>query len=134
MADQTSPPRVLILDDSTEHIFKRDAGVPAEVLALTTDDITLNLIRGGYNASPRVYELARAATAEEYDYVIIGNNLGLGLMIARMLSTELRPTTLIVWNNSPTDADTWEYREMGYQHFGTRVNAGLWFARQVMPS
>jgi len=131
MANQPGPPRVLILDDGTEHIFKWHAGEPSEVVAVTTDDITLNLVSGGYIASQRMRDLARSASPDEYDYVIIGNYLGLGLTLGRILSTQLRPHTLIVWNVPPTDTETWEYREMGYQHFGTRTAAGRWYNKQV---
>ncbi len=135
MADESAMPRVLMLDDGTEHIFMGQAVVlPSVVIAATTGDITINLERGGYNASGRLLQLARSASADDYDYVVIGNNLGLGITLARMLSKELRPKTLIVWNDPPTDVDTWEYRELGYEHFDTRVKVGRWYNNQVLES
>ncbi len=131
MADQPGVPRVLILDDGTEDLLVRRAQVAPMITAASMEDITINLLAGGYNSSEKLRALARQAKPDEYDFVIIGNNLGLGLKLGKMLDAGLRPKTLIVWNDPPDDVDTRGYAELGFVHFGTRMKAGAWYNHQV---
>ena len=131
MADEFAAPRVLILDDGTESFIKMHADLMPQLEAAIPGDISINMVTGRYDCSARLRKLSLGATTEKYDLVIVGNNLGLGFTLCRMLSTELRLKTLVVWNDPPEESATWEYAELGFRYFGTRRNAGFWYNQQV---
>jgi hypothetical protein len=58
----------------------------------------------------------------ECDVIILGNNVKAGLKKARYLTEAQIAKTVVVWQETPTDAGTAEYRQLGFKHFSSRTN------------
>ena len=112
--------RVLVLgDDSVSLPRHRFPGVDVVLTRETSEEI---MSGGRYMVSSRSLELARTATPDMYDAIIIGNNLGTGLPKAHEVPEAMRDRTMIVWNHySPGNEH--DYAKMGFTRFGQR----LWF-------
>ncbi|MEK7172803.1 MAG: hypothetical protein AAB740_02405 [Patescibacteria group bacterium] len=57
-----------------------------------------------------------------YDYIIIQNNMGIGVDKANAVAQEMRSKVIVVWNSKPTDSDTRPYRELKIKHFTDSFN------------
>lgn len=129
-------PRVLILDSE---------GIPGHRLVdlvpkgLPQPDITaikdadIFPPNGGmkYRASDHAKQLASSASLDTCDLVIIGNNEGEGLVLAKLLPEELRPRTLIVWFFDSNRTEQVLYMDIGYTQFRSRNEQGEWYATQL---
>lgn len=60
---------------------------------------------------------------QEFDLVIIGNNLSAGISKATAIPETMKNRTIIVWNDSAFDHMS-AYTALGLRHFTTRTN--LW--------
>jgi hypothetical protein len=76
---------------------------------------------GGYRLTQHSLDLARAASPDQFDAVIIGNNEWVGRPKAKQIPPGMRSRTLIVWNHHDPTKET-PYREMGFSHFGQRYS------------
>lgn len=115
--------RVLFFDDEdffAVELFEKD-GVEIELIGETTEEIGRSRPLGGYRVTQRSLLLAREATPEKYDVIIIGNNLGTGISKARELPPEVHNRTMIAWNEYRPGNEQ-PYAAMGFTHFGNRVN------------
>lgn len=121
--------RVLILD--TPHSYlSHVSGEPPVITAIENEDIW-NETAQRYRPSRRTMELAEAASPDDFDLVIIGNNMGHGLDIADKICKELRPRTLIVWNSNSSRREQTHYESMGFVHFGSRTDEKTWYEEQA---
>ncbi len=105
------PIRVLMLD--TKHTWLENG---------PQFDITYGLTRDRhdhYSVPADTRRLARQARVDDYDVIVIGNNLGTGHANAKLIAPELRSRTLIVWHRLP-DHGVDLYVSMGYTHFSER--------------
>ncbi|MDQ5943835.1 MAG: hypothetical protein QG675_603 [Patescibacteria group bacterium] len=128
--------RVLVLDTPASYLDRvsKEYGVQLQVTQISNEDIwsdTLNFGMGGYRASVRAQNLARSAHPDDYDYVIIGNNMGQGFIFARLICEELRPKTLIVFNPSSSRSEVPDYKRLGFSHFASRHEQGQWILEQI---
>lgn len=64
---------------------------------------------------------AKLTETGEVSFVVIGNNLGIGMVEAEMVSLNMRPHTIIVWNNYCL-GDEQPYAAMGFEHFCSRMS------------
>lgn len=60
--------------------------------------------------------------ASDYGLIIIGNNLGAGLLKAKFVPQDMRSRCVVVWNDEPAPATSAPYKAMGYKHFTSRQN------------
>ncbi len=128
--------RVLVLDTPASYLDRasKEYGVQLQVTQIINEDIwsdTLNFGMGGYRASARALALAEAATADDYDYVIIGNNMGRGFAFVHHICEELKPKTLIVFNPSSSRSEIPNYERFGFYHFASRHEQGQWILEQI---
>jgi hypothetical protein len=128
--------RVLILDSEGIPGHRLTDLLPAELpppvlTAIKNADILPISDPMRYRASDRAKQLAQSASLETYDLVIIGNNEGEGLVLAKLLPEELRPRTLIVWFFDSRRTEQLLYRELGFNHFGSRDKQGEWYMEQL---
>lgn len=118
-----SSTRVLALDHPG-HYEDRSG----EFTLLELDDI---LPQGsGYRPSARTRRLAREATREVYDYVIIGHNWGTGLTLAELIQEELKPRTLVVWSDELPEEKRQDYEHLGIFSFAHRSEMFTWLSEQ----
>lgn len=87
-----------------------------------------------YQASLYSLRLARAATPELYDAVLIGNNLGVGVGVAqaRALPPDMRERTMIRWNMY-LSGDERPYVDLGFTHFGNRMSIRADYPHGIRP-
>jgi hypothetical protein len=115
---------LLILDSGPGYVTPfhelESRGVNLEVTSLDSDEIARPF---GYVFSPRARELAQRAA--DYDFVIVGNNQGSGLAYANAIPAEMRPRTLIVWNDYEPGDET-DYAALGYEHVASRRDERAW--------
>lgn len=128
--------RVLVLDTASSYLdmTSKANGIEIAVTQLPYEDIwseTLNFGAGGYRASISAQNLARAAHTYHYDFVIIGNNMGKGFVLAQLIHEELKPKTLIVWNSNSSRSEIHDYERIGYTHFASRPEQGEWVLQQL---
>lgn len=125
--------RVLVLD--TPRFFHGDrleeSGIVVEMTELEKADTWSDSFFGHYRASGRGIAIARQASRNDFDFVIIGNNRGMGFEFAEALSAELRPRTLIVWNSTSIRGEIPGYEQLGYSHFGLRFESPQWILKQL---
>ncbi|MFA5961449.1 MAG: hypothetical protein WC848_02070 [Parcubacteria group bacterium] len=60
---------------------------------------------------------------QDFNLVVIGNNLGAGISKAKAVPETMKNQTIIVWNHSTFDHMS-IYADLGFQHFTTRTS--LW--------
>ncbi len=126
--------RVLVLDDNLIGRGARDLrdqGIHLEVTALERNEI---MGQGSiyYIASSRGRQLAQEAA--NYDAVIIGNNMRTGFVYARMIPDEMKPHTMIVWNDIDAE-EQMAYAGLGFEHFGKRhQDESAWLIKQAEAS
>ncbi len=128
--------RVLVLDTPARYLERVSIshGIQLQVTQIRHEDIwsnTLNFGMGGYRASARALALAEAATTNDYDYVIIGNNRGIGFIFAHLICEELQPRTLIVWNGNSSRSEIPDYERFGFSQFASRPEQGQWILEQI---
>lgn len=117
--------KVLILGDEDPDLMLGqkallELGFELEVTKETREEVfSNNVFAGGYRVSQRSGELARGATPELYDAIIVGNNEGTGRAKARELPDSVKDRTMIVWNRFVPGTEA-PYAEMGFTHFGQR--------------
>ncbi len=75
---------------------------------------------------------------DNFDFGVIGNNAGLGVLKAQLVPTGLRYKFIIVWNVCPGNNEGL-YTLLGYQHFSAREGLShkleeLWAERQLNSS
>lgn len=96
-----------------------DAVLPPEAQLYPEEEMFENA--DSYGADPRVLEHLRSHSAS-YDLIIIGNNLGAGLVKASRVPPGMRERVVIVWNDAPNEYTTAPYKAMGYRHFSRRMD------------
>jgi len=110
--------RVLYLEqDNGTYLahLEMNGGFKVEATSLERSDVW----DGMYKASQVGRDLARRATPEQYDLVVIGNNRGTGVEYARLLLHDIKSRVLVVWNDyRPGDEEI--YASLGLEHFCSR--------------
>lgn len=114
--------RVLFLGDE-KVVLPKDLEEVVELTLETRDEVFDDGFPGRYKVSERSLQLAHDATLKKYDVIIIGNNLGTGVRKAEALPYEVRPRTMIVWNEY-VPGDERSYAAMGFKYFGNRYDHG----------
>lgn len=108
--------RILLLDNEITKTYWKyynwsAAGFELEIIYLPHHQ---------YYASNANCEQIRELTSQhKVDLVIIGNNMGAGLIRARFVHVDLLPMTMVVWNDY-RESETIPYAEVGISHFGRR--------------
>lgn len=115
--------KVLHLDHGTtwvERSLKReiDSGVAVEIVLLWRNEVFSDQICR-YIISERGIRLAKEATPDVCDLVVIGNNLDTGLVYAEHIPEGMRSKTLVVWNRYSAGKGGY-YERLGYRHFCSR--------------
>ena len=96
---------------------------------LTVDDsismrqmISFTLRENGYEVIEAVdgQDAIGKAQKQSFDLIVVGNNMGTGLSRASAVWHEVRPKTVIVWNDPPTTIATEPYRGLGFTKFTSR--------------
>lgn len=128
--------RVLVLDTPASYLDRvsKEYGIQLVVTQIPREDIwsdTVNSGLGGHRVSVRAQNLARAAHTYQHDFVIIGNNMGKGFVLAQLIHEELKPKTLIVWNTYSSRSETHDYERLGFSHFASRPEQGEWILQQL---
>lgn len=128
--------RVLVLDTPASYLDRvsKEHGLQLVVTQIPREDTwsdEANFGMGGYRVSARAQELAKAATPDDYDFVVIGNNMGMGFFFAHMICEKLKPKTLIVWNSNSSRSEIHDYERFGFQHFASRPEQGEWILEQI---
>ena len=128
--------RVLVLDTASSYLklTSEASGIEIVVTQLPHEDIwseVLNFGNGGYRVSTRAQALAEAATPDDYDFVIIGNNMGKGFVFVHFICEELKSKTLIVWNSNSSRSEIPDYERFGFTHFASRPEQGEWILQQL---
>lgn len=120
--------RLLVLDRDLSHgpIYKLEQeGFELNVTKLEREEVFDGIY---YGVSRRGLQLARHA--EDYDAVIIGNNMGSGLRYAREIPDSMKDRTLIVWNEYIPDEER-PYAAIGFEHFESRQQETDWLLQQA---
>lgn len=73
-----------------------------------------------YEPDDKIVNFLSALQPDAYDFIVIGNNLGAGLVKAEALPVALRERTVVVWNNTPTKSNMEPYAQLGYTRFTAR--------------
>src|SRR5581483_9418052 len=106
--------KVLLLDHEAFYI-------PEEFRSGMLRPINSNL----YNVSEETLQKIKEVLKDSPDVIIIGNNMLSGLKIAVLVSDELKPKTIVVWNYMPIEADVEKYRRLGFSHFCDRQSTSV---------
>ena len=109
--------RVLVLGDEKMRL-PPDLEESIELIGETHDEIYGG---GSYRVSLRSRQLAREASLQRYQGIIVCNNRGTGVRKARELPFEVRGHAMIAWNQY-RPGDESEYAQMGFRYFGHRYN------------
>ena len=101
-----------------------------EGITVLTDQPLVNAGRKSvYEPTVQLLEIIETETASgRYDWVIIGNNRGSGLIKARRVVESMRDKVLIIANSYPLSEP---YRQLGIRHFATRYAAGDILAQMI---
>lgn len=73
-----------------------------------------------YDPDWRVLRVLAELEPDTFDVIVIGNNMGAGVVKAEVLSEACRSKVVVVWLDTPNEAATLPYRELGYTHFARR--------------
>ncbi|MDF1497268.1 MAG: hypothetical protein P1P90_04360 [Patescibacteria group bacterium] len=125
--------RILFLDDYAETLRVRreleEHGVVCEMVPNVecTSTSKRNLERGMPLAKrdhERICDLVKVLTRlEVVDLVVLGNNLGYGLLLAEVVSERMKEQTVIVWNDPPLEGLK-PYQDLGFKLFASRLEVG----------
>lgn len=105
--------KILALNgDETFLLFKRDGF-----------EVTTETQLGNYDSykAPKktLKEIARVTKEEKFDFVVIKNNMGVGVEKANAVDQSMRDKVIIVWNSEPSDSEKRPYQELSVKHFTT---------------
>lgn len=109
--------RLLVLGDSMIALPQGLINQGVEFEVLCEPDECIHNSRGYYVVSTWSLEKAGNAEIDGWDAIIVGNNLGSGVVKARALPESVRDRTMIVWNRY-VPGDGKSYFEMGFRHLG----------------
>jgi hypothetical protein len=75
-----------------------------------------------YKAPPHVCEAVKQLTEEKkVDLVIVGNNMGAGVLKAQAIAEDMKEKTIVVWNFYTLGVEQ-PYAAFGLKHFCSRKN------------
>jgi hypothetical protein len=84
-------------------------------------DTGLSIWEGlGYGVSVEDVEAIPKLRTSDFDFAVIGNNLGVGVIKAKIVPPRLRHKFVIVWNDRPGEFEE-EYVALGYRNLCTRA-------------
>lgn len=126
--------RLLVLDDLTYYnrsTLERVLGSPLEIIA-EADNTSLLSAESVAVYTPEEELLTWIGMQQNFDLVILGNNLGAGLKKGSHIANKLKEKTIVVWG-SYTDEETVPYQQQGFSHFSQRVNVEDEILRMISP-
>ena len=113
--------RVLLIGCSPDFVPEKLCGCKVEI-AGGNDDLesveSMRLFQVGQE------DQLSKLTEADYDYIVIGNNLGSGAQKASYVPSRLRSRVVIVWNGDPTSVEISGYSFYGFEHFSSRFYLG----------
>jgi hypothetical protein len=109
--------KVLLLDKYADHLPNlSDRGITLEV----THELSWN--KDVYVAPKEsLAQIEKLTAMGNFDVVVVGNNLGAGVLKAMAINPRLLGRTVVVWNEN-VFAHRADYEKLGIRHFMTRVN------------
>ena len=125
MSEQTQEKleRILLLDDAPEFLPKVE-GITLNVIQEAIRDPWLLYCvpgSGAYGSDPAKEAMIRDVTSNgKVDYVVIGNNCGVGIRKAAAVAEVMRANKACVVWNSYFPGDEAEYARLGFKHFMSR--------------
>ena len=106
--------RILFLDLKISTLTSFD---PKQVRFTTEDSLGCT---DTLNPTPIFFEKLRSIGTEEFDGVVIGNNMGAGFGKVQALSKGLRARSIVVYNGTLTDQSRMRYEALGCKEFKPR--------------
>lgn len=108
--------KILILDGASKHGL---ADLPG-VTVVTQESLYPGMSK--FFPTKALMSFLKELTEDSYDLIIVGNNMGAGLLIVKALPAFLRDRVVVVWNRATSvqDAECWQYPQEAVQHFAVR--------------
>lgn len=127
--------RVLLLGCQPGYAPRTISGLLIELLGDGGDSLMPIWSGLGYDIPDGQPKYLAQLRASDYDFAVIGNNMGVGVVKAKLVPPRQRHKFVIVWNERPGENEG-EYAQLGYQHFCTRSELKqklqeLWQAKQA---
>ena len=124
-----TPPRilkVLLLEKYADHLPDLSArGITTEV----TQERAWN--HNLYEANEKTLAKIKELTASKnFDIVVLGNNLGAGIVKAASIHPRLHSRTVVVWNDDGLGGKA-EYEKLGFRNFMTRDSLEAYITKLV---